>query len=101
MYDDTYHFIPTQGWMFVPIVDYHGGGAAAMFEPLETNLVDYEWALAQYLGYGVAACYRGNVLYDGPNSKAVVTKWVSFYKRYRDILISDIIHVRRPDMQGN
>ena len=20
MYDDTYHFIPTQGWMFVPLV---------------------------------------------------------------------------------
>ena len=29
----------------------------------------------------------------------MVTKWVSFYKTYRDILISDIVHVRRPDMQ--
>lgn len=100
MYDDTYHLIPTQGWMFVPIIDYHGGGKAAMFKPLETNLIDYEWALAQYLGYGVAACYRGDVLYDGPKSKGVVMKWVSFYKQYRDILISDIVHVRRPDMQG-
>lgn len=25
MYDDTYHFLPTQGWMFVPIQVYHGG----------------------------------------------------------------------------
>ena len=25
MYDDTYHFLPTQGWMFVPIAVYHGG----------------------------------------------------------------------------
>ncbi len=25
MYDDTYHYIPTQGWMFVPLVVYHGG----------------------------------------------------------------------------
>ena len=25
MFDDTYHFIPTQGWMFVPLIQYHGG----------------------------------------------------------------------------
>ena len=25
MYDNTYHFIPTQGWMFLPLVVYHGG----------------------------------------------------------------------------
>ncbi len=30
----------------------------------------------------------------------LVKKWVDFYKTYRDILISDIVHVRRPDMQG-
>ncbi len=30
----------------------------------------------------------------------MVKKWVGFYKTYRDILISDIVHVRRPDMQG-
>ena len=100
MYDDTYHLLPTQGWMFVPIVVYHAGGSAAMFEPLESHLLEYEWALAQYMGYGVAACYRGNVLYDGPKSQAIVKKWVSFFKQYRDILISDIVHVRRPDMQG-
>ena len=101
MYDDSYHFIPTQGWMFVPIVVYHGGGDAAMFEPLEKHLLEYEWALAQYLGYGVAACYRGNALYDGPMSETLVKKWVSFYKLYRDILTSDIVHIRRPDLQGN
>ena len=100
MYDDSYHFIPSQGWMFVPIVVYHGGGNAAMFEPLEQHLLEYEWALAQYLGYGVAACYRGDVLYDGPNSEALVKKWVTFYKDYRDIINSDIVHVKRPDMQG-
>ena len=30
-----------------------------MFEPLSAHLREYEWALAQYLGAGVAACYRG------------------------------------------
>ncbi|CAH1774707.1 unnamed protein product [Owenia fusiformis] len=100
MYDDTYQRIPTAGWMFVPLVDYHGGGEAAAFEPLTEHIVEYEWALAQYLGAGVAACYRGYRLYDSLETKALVTKWVSFYKKYRDILISDIVHVRRADMQG-
>ena len=100
MYDDTYNFIPTQGWMQVPLIDYHGGGDAAAFEPLSQHLLEYEWALAQYLGYGVAACYRGYELYDAPVTQALVMKWVNFYKEYRDILISDIVHVRRPDMQG-
>ena len=100
MFDDTYHYIPSIGWMFVPLVDYHGGGAPAAFEPLASHLVEYEWALAQYLGAGVAACYRGYRLYDSPTTKALVSKWVSFYKTYRDILNSDLVHVRRADMQG-
>ena len=100
VYDDTYRLIPTAGWMFVPLVVYHGGGAAAMFEPLSKHLLEYEWALAQYLGAGVAACYRGYRLYDSNETKAIVQKWVAFYKKYRDILTSDIYHLRRPDMQG-
>ena len=48
---------------------------------------------------GVAACYRGFRLYDSNSTKALVKKWVDFYKTYRDIITSDIIHVKRPDMQ--
>lgn len=59
VYDDTYRLIPTAGWMFTPLVDYHAGGAPAAFEPLKEHLTAYEWALATYLGAGVAACYRG------------------------------------------
>ena len=43
------------------------------------------------------ACYRGPRLYDTEETKAVVKKWVDFYRKYRNILDSDIIHVRRPD----
>ncbi len=31
-------------------MDYHGGGAAAMFEPLTQNLADYDYAMAQLFG---------------------------------------------------
>lgn len=100
MFEDTYQHTVTQGWMFVPLVDYHGGGAAAAFDPMTPHLTDYEWALAQYMGYGVAACYRGYRLYDTPQAQAVVTKWVSFYKKHRSVVTSDLIHLRRADMQG-
>ena len=97
IYDGTYEKTPSMGWMFVPLVEYHGGGAAATFEPLCDHLDDYESHLAQNFGSGVIACYRGPRLFDTEQTEAVVKKWVDFYKRYRPILDSDLIHVRRPD----
>ena len=97
IYDATYEKTPSMGWMFVPLVEYHGGGAAATFEPLCEHLDDYESHLAQNFGSGVMACYRGPRLFDTEQTKTVVKKWVDFYKKYRPILDSDLIHVRRPD----
>ncbi len=100
VFDATFRLIPSAGWMFVPLEQYHAGGTAAMFEPLSDNIKEYEWALAQYLGAGVAACYRGYRPYDSDATKHIVKKWISFYKKYRNILTSDIIHVKRADMQS-
>ncbi len=97
IYDGTYRMTPSMGWMFVPLVEYHGGGPAATLEPLSEHLVEYEWHLAQNFGSGVQACYRGPRLFDAEETKAVVKKWVDFYKAHRAILDSDVIHVRRPD----
>ena len=97
IYDGTFEKTPSMGWMFVPLVEYHGGGEAATFEPLCEHLDDYESHLAQNFGSGVIACYRGPRLFDTEETKAVVKKWVDFYKKYRPILDSDLIHVRRPD----
>ena len=97
IYDGTYEKTPSMGWMFVPLVEYHGGGEAATFEPLCEHIDDYESHLSQNFGSGVIACYRGPRLFDTQQTKAVVKKWVDFYKKYRPILESDLIHVRRPD----
>lgn len=97
LYDDLYTFLPTQGWMFLPLIEYEGGGDDAIF----INDYDaYEWGLAQYLGAGIAACYRGNAVYQDDRTKKMVIKWVSFYKKHRSTLIQPIIHLRRPNMQG-
>ena len=45
-------------------------------------------------------CWRGPALYDDVASQAAITKWVAFYKTHRDILSSDIVHVRRADHHG-
>ncbi|MGD8500810.1 MAG: hypothetical protein PVJ86_09195 [Phycisphaerales bacterium] len=97
IFDGTWKKTPSMGWMFVPLVQYHGGGATATLEPLSEHLDAYGAHLAQNFGSGVQACYRGPRLYDTDQTKALVKKWVDFYKEYRDILDSDIIHVRRPD----
>ncbi|SEN00634.1 hypothetical protein SAMN05216436_11084 [bacterium A37T11] len=97
IYDGTWEKTPSMGWMFVPLVQYHGGGDAATIEPLKEHLPHYEQRLANLFGAGVQACYRGPELYDSPETRLVVKKWVDFYKRHRRILDADIIHLRRPD----
>jgi len=82
--------------MSVPLLEYQGGGAAATLEPLSEHLEAYGAQLAQNFAGGVQACYRGTRLCDTGETKKVVKKWVDFYKKYRDILDSDIIHLRRP-----
>jgi hypothetical protein len=97
IYDGTWEKTPSMGWMFVPLTQYHGGGAAATIEPLHDHLDAYESHLANLFGAGVQACYRGPRLYDTEETRRLVTKWVGFYKSRRAILDSDIIHVRRAD----
>ncbi len=97
VYDGTWEKTPSMGWMFVPLTEYHGGGEAATIEPLKEHLPHYGQRLANLFGAGVQAAYRGPRLYDSPETKQMVKKWVDFYKKHRSILNSDIIHVRRAD----
>jgi hypothetical protein len=66
-------------------------------EPLKDHLKDYEQLMAQYYGAGVQACYRGPRLYDTENTRLTVVKVIDWYKKYRDILNSEIVHLRRAD----
>jgi hypothetical protein len=96
LYDGLWKTIPSMSWTFVPLTEYHGGGEEATLEPLNDHLVEYESHMMQNYGAGVQACYRGPRLYDTPETKAVVTKVINWYKKYRDILNSDVVHLKRP-----
>ncbi|MBO9154860.1 alpha-galactosidase [Chitinophaga sp. GCM10012297] len=97
IYDGTWEKTPAMGWGFVPLTQYHGGGAEATLEPLKDHLHAYENLMMQYYGAGVQACYRGPRLYDTDITKALVHRVISWYKKYRNILNADIIHLRRAD----
>ena len=97
IFDGTWTKTPSMGWMFVPLTQYHGGGAAATIEPLDQHREHYERMLTSNLAMGVQACYRGPRLYDTDGTKVLVNTWVDWFKEYRDILESDVVHGRRAD----
>lgn len=97
IYDGTWEKTPAMGWGFVPLTRYQGGGPEAILEPLDEHLKDYKQLMVQYYGAGVQACYRGPRLYDTENTRTMVAGVINWYKKYRDILNADIIHLRRPD----
>ncbi len=97
IYDGTWEKSPSMAWTFVPLTEYHGGGKEATLEPLKDHLDSYEAHMAQNYGSGVQACYRGPRLYDSETTKTLVRQQIGHYKKYRDILNSDLIHLRRPN----
>ncbi len=97
IYDGTWNKTPSMGWMHVPLAQYHGGGAAATIEPLREHLDHYQRMLESNLALGVQAHYRGPRLFDTPETRDRVKSVVDWFKRYRDILESDVVHGRRAD----
>ena len=97
VYDDTYNLRPTQGWMLIPLDQYHAGAGAAV---MAGHVNAYHWALAQYMGAGMGNTQiGGKALYWDDASKAVVVRWVQFFKAHRLTLIQPLIHLRRANGQ--
>ncbi|WP_300599869.1 alpha-galactosidase [Niabella sp.] len=97
IFDGTWEKTPSMGWGFVPLTRYQGGGPEAVLEPLSEHLKDYEQLMMQYYGAGVQACYRGPRLYDTEATRQTVANVISWYKKYREVLNADLIHLRRAD----
>ena len=100
-YKGTYHKIPSMGWGFLPVEEYHGGGATAKFEPLTENLAEYDWALAQAAASGVWPCVRGKRLYDSETCRDVVKYWTSVMHRHKTLLNSNTVHAYPPKATEN
>ncbi len=97
IFDGTWESTPSMRWSFIPLAQYHGGGSAATIEPLSEHLDHYEMMLVSNIGMGIQSALRGPRLYDTEETKTMVKRVVTWYKKYRDIIESDIIHLRRSD----
>jgi hypothetical protein len=97
IFDGTWEKTPSMSWGFVPLTKYQGEGPEAILEPLQDHLKEYEELMIQYYGAGIQACYRGPRLYDTEKTKNLVSAMIKWYKKNRDILNSDIVHLRRAD----
>lgn len=95
-YKGTFSKNPSQGWGFVPLNVYHGGGKAAQFFPTAENPLEFEWAMAQLTAAGVWPTIRGKKVYDSETGKQIMTKWVGIFKKYRRILNGIIVHFLPP-----
>ncbi|TDE17793.1 alpha-galactosidase [Dyadobacter psychrotolerans] len=97
IFDAMWSETPSMVWGFVPLTKYQGGDADAILEPLSEHLDAYEQLMMQYYGAGIQACYRGPRLYDTEQTRKTVVDVIDWYKKYRNILNSDILHLRRAD----
>jgi hypothetical protein len=102
IYDGTWDKVPSQGWMFVPIDQYHGGWPECCIEPAGFLGGQWEYYLALYFGTGVSPCYRGARLYDEaqPAGAALVKRYTDWNAQYRVIAHADLIHLKRADGSG-
>ncbi|MGN0516301.1 hypothetical protein [Eubacterium sp.] len=95
-YKGTFDKNPSQGWGFLPLNVYHGGGKDAMFFPTEQNAFEFDWALAQLTAAGVWPTIRGRKVYDSETGKEIFKKWVTVFKKYREVLNGITVHFMPP-----
>ena len=83
IYDGTWEKTPSMGWMFVPLTEYHGGGAAATIEPLDEHLDHYERMLCSNLASAPrpVTAVRGCTIPRGPSDAQPVGELVQAVSR--------------------
>ena len=90
---------PEQATTFIPVWPWDfGTGAKPRWLPLEEHLEEYNASLGFVFGYGFEGkCYQ-KLSYDGPHSREIVTRWLTFWKEHA-VFFKDgyLHHVREPD----
>jgi hypothetical protein len=97
VYDGTWFKTAGMGIQHIGLIYTYDNNPNSTIEPLSENIEWYELNLMQVLASGSPPGVRANRLYDSPEVKAMVKGRMDWFNKYRDILTSDMIHVRRPD----
>jgi len=80
-------------WGFAALGNYHGN-SIAMSEK-DVHILDH--ALGSVFGYGNGGALSGANLYCGKETREILLKWVSFFKKYREVLSGDFLPISHPD----
>lgn len=67
-----------------------------MFFPTDKNAFAFDWALAQLTASGVWPTIRGRKVYDCETGKEIFKKWVTIFKKYREVLNGYTVHFMPP-----
>lgn len=97
IYDGTWYKLPTMGMISLKITGPYANDPRIGLLPLSKNLDRYKQAMMQYLASGCQFVVTADELYDTPETKAMVSGCLDWFRQYRDILTSEIIHISRPN----
>lgn len=91
----TYLYRQQQASSFIPVVSWLNGPC---LEPMEEHASEYNAYLANCFGYGFQGKCFQHVPYEGPKSKAVILRWLNFWKSHANFFEKGyLLHVKEPD----
>ena len=93
LYDARRDVPACAAWSFASLDEYHGHSVEAS----EEDPVTYDHAVGSVFGYGHWGMLHARRLFLGPRTEALLRKWLDFYRRHRETLAGEMIHLRRPD----
>ncbi|MFZ4779109.1 MAG: hypothetical protein ACOYM3_27415, partial [Terrimicrobiaceae bacterium] len=97
-YGFTRLYRPEAAVNWIPVMPWSHKADAPSLMPLEEHVEEYDAYLANVYGYGFEGAPFLRVAFDGPMSRAVVGRWLGFWKAHADFFKEGtLLHVREPD----
>ena len=93
LYNGRYKDPSCATWASCNLELYHGHS----IEASEENIATYDHALGSMFGYGHGGALYSKVPYIGDNTKKIFDKWVNFFKKYRQTLAGETVHIAKPN----
>ena len=97
-YKFTKVYRPAQAVTFVPVMPWSPRKDAPSLVPMEEKAKLYNAYISFCFGYGFGGRVHQRVAFEGPKSKAAITRWTSFWKDHADYFFKGfLLHLREPD----
>lgn len=97
-YTFTTLFRPEQATGFIPVSAWSPAEDAPDMLPMEDHVEELDCYYGTLYGYGFEGKPFTPYAFDGPKSKAVICKWLDFWKKHADYFkLGYVLHLREPD----